>query len=575
MSSREIVDSIRQRLKANKLANNVLKNNYERPLQELVKGYSELAVYWLEKSISKIIDYWCKVHDIELDSKARYSKDEIESKLCIIDEELGEPLRTCFKLLDEIDDENIATKVEPVIGFLKTFVRVVEQIEDYDTLSKEKPNIDKELSDKISFITRLFNILKFELAEVLYHSEGSIYLLFKLNIGIKYEYREVFISDDFDLLKDLEANVKNIFETDYPITTSLVLTNNYLILNNRDYNAFTVDTIISSIFNSKKYWENLRETDFSNSKYIDIKLKGDILKYDKEKQNYTIYGTEDVDTHIDNFLETDHRNIFVVSKAGGGKSFFCRKVFENINSQIIRSKFAFYFDLSNMGRSKNINKFINDSLVDYFSINTSSIFDVINFLSSEGKIILIFDGLDEILEQDGEIEDIIEVFGNLSKLFTSKSKIIITSRQTLLQSSKYINELLDKNAVVSDKVSYGLTAEGIDPLQLPNFSIIKLLDLELDTIEPDISSSIHVNSKNRILKSTPLIIDLFQRIKITTNSEKFIDDQTKELDLTKVIYQIILQHLEHDDELMMKIAKYFCESYQIVSITVNFFKQIF
>ena len=253
MSSQEIVDSIRQRLTNNQLASEILKNTYERPLQGLIEGYPELAVFWLDKSISKIIDHWCSVHDIDLDSKARYTKDEIESKLCIIDEELGDPIRSCYELLDEIDDENIVFKVESVIEFLQSFVNVVDHIEDYETLSKEKPIFDKELSDKISFITRLFKILKFELVDVLYHSEGSIYLLFKLNIGIKYEYREVFISDDYDLLKELENNVKNIFDTDYPITTSLVLTNNYLILNNRHYNAFTLDTIIEILGKFKEY----------------------------------------------------------------------------------------------------------------------------------------------------------------------------------------------------------------------------------------------------------------------------------------------------------------------------------
>ncbi|WP_171037108.1 SUMF1/EgtB/PvdO family nonheme iron enzyme [Maribacter algarum] len=426
--------------------------------------------------------------------------------------------------------------------------------------------LNENVTKKTLFLVEFFEILKFRLFKFIEFNQESAYLLFEKKTGLKHEYIEVVISDNLRVLEGIQTSKQSILETTYPLKTSFILTDNYSIAQQIPKDVFTLDSFVSKYLDYNRYLENLRIIDYNLGDEKFVELSGELLSYITDKQEFKIVSTSDINLILEEFLNSERGNLFVLSKPGGGKSFICRSILKKISSNHNDSKYSIYFDVSLMTLGEKIEDFIIRNTSNYFDLQANEIFDVIYFLNNYGRLILIFDGLDEVFDKF-DIKDFISVFGEISKLFTHKSKIIITSRLSFLMSSKHISELLNKEALISDKIATELNSVGLDPLQLPNFEILKLNDIQLKEIEV---SKKHLKLSREIPKTndisiTPLEYRLLENIPINQSLTSFSFKNNK-FSKSKLIYNYLItladDLVKSNSKTFQDFVNYFSQSYQ-------------
>ena len=565
MDTKPILNEIRSKLEKSRSIKILLGNSYERPLKSIDDGYPEIAISLIYDALLKIFSDWATNHHINKDSLASY-KDGF-STLGDIPEDskaVYKLIQHLFVRIDNQKEDIYNVNIKSTLEIFRDFVEILNILEKEDTEKDTTFSIKPEIKSKLKFLIELLGILKFKLFKYYQLKDESVYLLFQRKKGIKYEYSEIFVSDNIQLLDELSKEMQSILTTSYPLTTSLVITDNYSIIKSKSRNVYTLDTLIGKYLNFKNYIEHIYQSNFFKISQSIIPLKGELLSYSGDKQDYIIDEVGDVDEIIDEFINSPQGNLFAVSKAGGGKTALCKRIFDRINTKEIRKQYALYYDLSKMEKNDTIENFITAYTTNYFNINSDDIFDFIYFLSCNGKLILILDGLDEIFDKIN-MNDILYVFSEISKLFTENSKIIITSRQSFLMSSKQIGELLDRNAVVTEKINYGLNNVGVDPLQLPNFKILKLQDINLSSEECSLKHNRIYNSLkcNSDIYISPIQYQLINNISVDKSIQAFNPEECSFIQ-AKLIYSYITSLSKSIEKTTFsKFIRYFYRAYQM------------
>ena len=61
-------------------------------------------------------------------------------------------------------------------------------------------------------------------------------------------------------------------------------------------------------------------------------------------------------------------------------------------------------------------------------------------------------------------------------MLSAESAVVMTSRVSFLEDSPQVRRLLDGTSLMSEKLAQQLHAQGVDPLRVPRFSVLRLRD---------------------------------------------------------------------------------------------------
>ena len=79
----------------------------------------------------------------------------------------------------------------------------------------------------------------------------------------------------------------------------------------------------------------------------------------------------------------------------------------------------------------------------------------------------------------------LELFADLAQVLSAESAVVTTSRVSFLEDSPQVRLLLDSTSLMSEKLVQQLHTQGVDPLRVPRFSALLLID------EPGGASPLH------------------------------------------------------------------------------------
>lgn len=210
-------------------------------------------------------------------------------------------------------------------------------------------------------------------------------------------------------------------------------------------NVFRANQIsrLSSISNSKEIYLGLEINDIND---IFVNVKTTYNKIIEQRKNYTVYdGAKNVKTRsieFDDSIEilNSNENCIIHGIAASGKSLLLKRIGINaLNFEIEKPWIAFYFELRKLIDLENC---IVDDLIDgqFTKLTDGCSFDRSKF----SKLILLFDGLDELKENDDKRLIIAKISEYLDES-NSKSReyavqVILTTRNV---------ELLEKEDLLS------------------------------------------------------------------------------------------------------------------------------
>src|ERR1017187_10111305 len=72
----------------------------------------------------------------------------------------------------------------------------------------------------------------------------------------------------------------------------------------------------------------------------------------------------------------------------------------------------------------------------------------------------------------------LELFTELSEVLSAESAVVMTSRVSFLEDSPQVRRLMDGTSLMSEKLIQQLHVQGVDPLRVPRFSVLRLRDEE-------------------------------------------------------------------------------------------------
>lgn len=137
--------------------------------------------------------------------------------------------------------------------------------------------------------------------------------------------------------------------------------------------------------------------------------------------------------YIDDWLvERGKVHISLLGDFGSGKTWFCRyythvQLSRYINNPI-NERFPLLITLRDFVKSSTMQQLINDALLEQYKLPfLGGAFNIFNEMNKSGKLLLIFDGFDEMARKS-DYQTVVDNFWNLAELVNEKSKIILTSR---------------------------------------------------------------------------------------------------------------------------------------------------
>ena len=252
-------------------------------------------------------------------------------------------------------------------------------------------------------------------------------------------------------------------------------------------------------------------------------------------------------------------NFIIAGSSGSGKSCLSREIFRNFvgNSG---QKYAFYFDLGTVSPGTEFTEYVTGQLRNLLTVPTNCVFDVFYYLVKTGIALCIFDGLDEMFTKL-EYDEVVEAFAEISQVFTYESTVIITTRPSFLASSRYIRELLNAEALISERISQSATCVGIDPMQLPAFSIVYLQPIDIQQTDSWLLQKIRTLTPN-LVKTTPLALDLAYKLTIDEVVTSLDIDENKFIE-SMLIHHYWLKQIDNTEPLLIsRIYHYFAQSFR-------------
>ncbi len=176
-----------------------------------------------------------------------------------------------------------------------------------------------------------------------------------------------------------------------------------------------------------------------------------------------------IDEYIDSWLQSsDQNHISILGDYGTGKTWFCRRYAAKQAKRYLadpeRNRIPILISLKEFTKTLKIEPLITDALVNAYGLQLGGGFATFQHLNQYGKLLIIFDGFDEM---ESRVDQIVTTknFEELAKAVVpgGKSKVILTCRTPYFQSNLQEVTLL-----------MGEGEDRIDLRSRPNFEIMYL-----------------------------------------------------------------------------------------------------
>ena len=169
-------------------------------------------------------------------------------------------------------------------------------------------------------------------------------------------------------------------------------------------------------------------------------------------------------------------NLLIVGRPGSGKTTLLKQLVASAASTGAR-RYRFFFDLSLKGRGEAFADFVTRTLVPYMAVEAAYVFPVFCYFARAGSVMCALDGFDEAVPELTQA-GFLGLFAELTEVVSAESAVVMTSRVSFLEDSPQVRRLMDGTSLMSEKLIQQLHAQGVDPLRVPRFSVLRLRDEE-------------------------------------------------------------------------------------------------
>jgi predicted NACHT family NTPase len=281
--------------------------------------------------------------------------------------------------------------------------------------------------------------------------------------------------------------------------------------------------------------------------YVDLGCtKGEFDADTRSLRGTSKYSVTDggIDRYIDRWLEnpvTEH--VSILGEFGMGKTWFafhyagkCLQAYREAKSKgMPRPRLPLVIPLRDYAKALNVENVLAGFFYTQHNIRLNS--DVFDRLNRMGKLLLIFDGFDEMADKT-DPQKMIDNFWELAKVITPNAKVVLTSRE-----EHFVTAQDERDSFSGEKISS--TANKI--AVAPKFETLKLMKFDDEQIREVLSRRTNLATVELVMANSQLL-DLLRRAVMAEFVLEALPEieAGKPIDLARVYLYAVRHKMERD-----------------------------
>ena len=166
------------------------------------------------------------------------------------------------------------------------------------------------------------------------------------------------------------------------------------------------------------------------------------LRIREERAGQPLGDPIPLDDFMERWLAAPERNhLSLLGDFGTGKTWFCRRLAWQMAARVGRIPIA--VALRDYSRAYDIEQVLTDALANRFGVELAAGFKTVQRLNDEGRLLLIFDGFDEMERRASDYRTAVENFWQIARLISPRAKILLTCRNAFFRHRTEEEEVLE------------------------------------------------------------------------------------------------------------------------------------
>lgn len=202
--------------------------------------------------------------------------------------------------------------------------------------------------------------------------------------------------------------------------------------------CYTLDEFIGQLADFRPYLQRLVENhEASGIPQLYVPLAANIELGDEHAP--LIF--KPLEFFVDSWIsESGHNHLSVLGDFGSGKTWFCQHyaylAAKRYLADPVHNRIPILITLRDYSRAYNIEQLITDALVNRFKVKLAAGYKTFARLNEAGRLLLIFDGFDEMERRVSDNRTAVDNFWELARVVRSNSKVLLTCRTAYFRHKK-------------------------------------------------------------------------------------------------------------------------------------------
>jgi formylglycine-generating enzyme required for sulfatase activity len=483
----ETVDDRLRRLKAeldghDRIARH-LGLDFERPVRSLGDGYPENTIALIGKIVERLLKQLWTHHEVPGDPSGKALNDLIKGcRPHIRSTNVVNALTDIQRLRNRSTHDGYEVAEEDGLLAVRRLLDVLEWFTSTGVaaITGEALALSPLVEAKAGFLAGLYTTLGYQLIKRFELSESTVYQLFCRQVGLQVDYVEIILSHSPGELDQLIAATNGeLLQTQLPKLTRFLVVED----DPPTDTAFCVDGEIRIVAYDRFIERivdvagHLAAAAAAPDGAGPMTIAADVLEADARSGELTVAETDDA-AAILRRLADRAANVLVLGGPGSGKTTLMHELVAAATH-----RYRFYLDMSLKAHDEPFADFVTRMLSPWLRVPKNRVFDVFLYLIRAGSVLCVLDAIDEAVAGTS-LPAFLDLFTDVAQAISAESTVMMSSRYSFLADSPQVRRLLNSSALISEQLVQQLHASGVDPLELPRFSVVRLADLQTDEDAP-------------------------------------------------------------------------------------------
>jgi formylglycine-generating enzyme required for sulfatase activity len=464
--------------------------DFERPIRSLGDGYPENTVALVGKIAERLLKQLWIFHEVPGDPNGKALNDLIKGcRPHVRSTNVINALTDIQRLRNrsthdgyDIAEEDGLLAIRRLIDVLSWFATTRPSAMDGDA-----PALDPLVERKAEFLAGLYSTLGYRTLKRFELSECTVYHLFCWQSGLRMEYVEVLISRSLpELTKLLATTGGELLRTRLPKLTRFLVVDDEPATERVPfgdgearivaYERF-VETIVDVPGHLGLIGGAYPQLPAAAPAGAVARLTGEVLETDQRTGEMRTAGVDDAVALLAG-LTSSSANVLLIGGPGSGKTTLLKRIAvgSGLPGGAPIHRYRFYLDLSLKLPEEDFGDFVTRLLAPHMTVPHNRVFDVFLYLIRTGSVLCVLDAVDEAVTATS-LTGFLDLFTEVAQTLSAESTVLMSSRYPFLADSPQVRRLLNGASLISEQLVQQLHANGVDPLELPHFSVVRLLGL--------------------------------------------------------------------------------------------------